>query len=174
MLHMKGHLPEAYSRLGFILALENGSVLGLQRKLEAVGVSVNVKSLYRLADAAPLQKIDLRIVAGICKVFGIALDDLITFEKPKAQLQHLDAKSQARLDALMSKNNEGPITAGERKEFLALADQAHRISMENTRILIAERRRVRNDAEALKKQARPKRPPVKKAQKPRSNRRPQR
>lgn len=171
---MNGHLPDAYSRLGLILARENLSVLSLQRKLEAVGVSVNVKSLYRLAEVAPLQKIDLRIVAGICKVFGIALDDLITFEKPKAQLQRLDGKAQARLDALMSKNNEGPISAAERKEFLALADQAHRISMENARTLIAERRRVGNDAEEPKKQSRPKRSPVKKAERPRPTRRPQR
>jgi hypothetical protein len=106
--------------------------------------------------------------------FGIALDDLITFEKPKEQLHRLDGKSQARLDALLSKNNEGPITAAERKEFLALADRAHRISMENARILIAERRRVGNDDEAPKKQTRPQRPPVKKAQMPRPIRRPQR
>jgi DNA-binding Xre family transcriptional regulator len=143
--------------LGLILARENVSVLGLQRKLEAAGVPVNVKSLYRLAEDAPLQKIDLRIVAAICNAFGIALGDLISFEKPKAQLNRLDAKTQARLDALMSKNNEGQLTAAERKEFVALADQAHRLSMENARILLTESRRAGKHIGAPKGPARPKR-----------------
>ncbi|MGB8166599.1 MAG: hypothetical protein WCF18_03855 [Chthoniobacteraceae bacterium] len=157
---MNGHLPDAYSRLGLILARENVSVLSLQRKLEAAGVPVNVKSLYRLAEDAPLQKIDLRIVAGVCNVFGIALGDLISFEKPKARLNRLDGKSQARLDALMSKNNEGQLTAAERKEFLALAAQAHRISMENARTLLTERRRAGNHVGVPRKPTRPKRPAV--------------
>jgi len=139
---MTGHLPDAYSRLGLILAQENVSVLALHRKLAAAGVPVNIKSLYRLAEPLPLQKIDLRIVGAICRALDIALGDLITFDKPKAQLRRLAARPQARLDALMAKNNEGRLTATERKEFLALADQAHRISLENARTLLAERQRV--------------------------------
>jgi DNA-binding Xre family transcriptional regulator len=142
MFHMSGQLPDAYSRLGLILARENLSVLALRRKLEAAGVPVNVKSLYRLAEDAPIQKIDLRIAAAICQAFGIALGELISFEKPKAQLRRLDGKAQARLDALMSKNNEGQLTVTERKEFVALAGEAHRISMENARTLLAEGRRA--------------------------------
>jgi DNA-binding Xre family transcriptional regulator len=148
---MNGHLPDAYSQLGLILAQENVSVLGLQRKLEEAGTSVNVKSLYRLAEDAPLQKIDLRIAAAVCKAFGIALGDLISFEKPKARLSRLDAKTQARLDVLMSKNNEGQLTAAERKEFVALADQAHRMSIENARTLLAERQRTGKHVAASKK-----------------------
>jgi DNA-binding Xre family transcriptional regulator len=153
---MSGLLTDAYSRLGLILARENVTVLGLQRKLAASGVPVNVKSLYRLMEEAPLQKIDLRIVAAICTAFGIGLGDLISFEKPKAQLVRLDEKTQARLDALMSKNNEGLLTAAERKEFLALADQAHRMSIENARILLAERQRAGTLEEAPHKRARAK------------------
>lgn len=137
--------PNAYSRLAFLLARENMSVLSLQRKLEAAGVPVNVKSLYRLADNHPLQKIDLRIAAAVCHAFGIALSDLISFEKPQAQLTHLDTKVQARLDFLMTKNNQSRLTSAERKEFVSLADQAHRISMENARTLLTEQRRVGKD-----------------------------
>jgi hypothetical protein len=150
---MNGHLPDAYSRLGLILAQENVSVLGLQRKLEAAGSSVNVKSLYRLAEDAPLQKIDLRIAAAVCNAFGIALGDLISFEKPKARLSRLAPKMQARLDALMSKNNEGQLTVAERKEFALLAEQAHRMSIENARTLLAERRRAEKRVAPTKKPA---------------------
>jgi hypothetical protein len=149
---MNGYAPEAYSMLGSILARQNVSVLALQRKLSGAGVAVNIKSLYRLADDSPLQRLDLPITAAICKACGVALNDLITFEKPKAQLHQLDGKSQARLDALMSKNNDGLLTAAERKEFDALADRAHQISMENARTLLTERRRVGRHI-ALKKKA---------------------
>jgi hypothetical protein len=103
---------------------------------------VNIKSLYRLAEDAPVQKIDLRIVGAICRSLGVALGDLITFDKPKAQFRRLASKTQLRLDALMEKNNEGRLTAAERKEFLALAGQAHRLSLENARTLLAERQRA--------------------------------
>ena len=136
------------------------SVLGLQRKLEAAGVFVNVKSLYRLVEEAPLQKIDLRIAAAVCNAFGIALGDLISLEKPKARLSRLDVKTQARLDALMSKNNEGQLTAAERREFVALAEQAHRMSLENARTLLVEGRRVGKRVAAPKKPAAPKRPEI--------------
>ena len=149
---MNGYAPEAYSMLGSILARQNLSVLSLQRKLSEAGIAVNIKSLYRLANDSPLQKLDLPITAAICKACSVALSDLITFEKPKAQLHQLDGKSQARLDALMTKNNEGLLTAAERKEFDALADRAHKMSMENARTLLAERRRV-GKHNALKKKA---------------------
>ena len=139
---MNGYTPEAFSRLGLILSQRNLSVLALQRKLEDAGAPVNVKSLYRLAEDAPLQKIDLRIAAAICKACGLELGDLISFEKPQAQLQRLDAKTQSRLDALMEKNNDGKLSAAERKEFSALADHAHALSMANARLLVAGRKRA--------------------------------
>ena len=155
---MNGYLPDAYSRLGLLLARENVSVLGLHRKLAAKGVPVNIKSLYRLAEEAPLQKVDLRIAAAICRLLNIALGDLITFEKPKAQLRHLDAKAQARLDTLMARNNEGRLTAAERKEFVGLADQAHRMSLENARTLLSESQRAQKRAGAGRKPTAAKRP----------------
>src|SRR5258707_15642115 len=117
MNHMSGYTPEAYSMLGTILARQNVSVLALQRKLAAAGLAVNIKSLYRLANDAPVQKIDLHIAAAVCKACDVQLTDLIRFQKPKARLQRLDSKTQSRLDALMAKNNEGRLTAAERKEF---------------------------------------------------------
>jgi hypothetical protein len=43
----------------------------------------------------------------------------------------IDEKAQTRLDELMERNNEGTITATERKELAALGDEAERLSLEN-------------------------------------------
>ena len=73
------------------------------------------------------------------------------FEKPNPRLRRLSSKTQARLDTLMSKNNEGQLTAAERKEFVILADQAHRMSLENARTLLAERQRAGSRGAVRKK-----------------------
>jgi hypothetical protein len=46
------------------------SVLARHRRLQEKGVSVNLKSLYRLADSKPHQKFEARIVKPICLVLG--------------------------------------------------------------------------------------------------------
>ncbi len=149
---MHGHTPEAaYSRLRLILAEKNASVFQLHRELNDSGVSVNIKSLYRLTSDEPLQKVDLRIAAAICKACDVSLGELISFEKPSAQMQKLPARDQARLDDLMSANNERKLTASEQREFDALAEKAHRLSMENARILQAERRRASKRARPVSK-----------------------
>ena len=84
---------------------------------------------------------DLRIAGAICRACNIQLGDLIAFEKPRAQLRQFDAKSQTRLDASMTKSNDGQLMAREKKEFAQPADKAHRMSMENARVLQAEWRR---------------------------------
>ena len=121
----------------------NWTVFQLHRRLAAEGFEVNIKSLYRLASEEPLEKIDLRIAASICHVCKVSFGDLMTLEKPRGQLQQLDIKSQGRLDHLMDLNNEGKLTARQKKEFEQLAEKAHRISLENARLLQAGRKRSR-------------------------------
>lgn len=158
---MDGKLPDAYSKLSLILAEANISVLELHRRLEAMGAPVNVKSLYRLVESSPLQKIDLRIAAAVCQLFKLALGDLISFEKPRARWRPLAPKMQARLDLLMEKNNEGKLTPGEHEEFMNLSAEAHRLSMENARVLLAERQRAkRSVGAAIRASARSSRKPV--------------
>jgi len=140
---MTGPSPSAYSRLNFLLAKMNWTVFQLHRNLAASGVAVNIKSLYRLASDEPLEKIDLRIAAAICKICGATFADLITLEKPRARLQQMDAKTQSRLNALMELNNDGKLTARQKREFEQLAEKAHRLSLENARTLQAERKRSR-------------------------------
>jgi DNA-binding Xre family transcriptional regulator len=120
----------------------NVTVFDLHRRLKAADFPVNIKSLYRLASEAPIQKIDLRIAAAICRACDVELGELITLEKPRTRLRRLHAGTQARLDALMTKNNDGKLTASEEKTFEQLAKRVHRISLENARLLLAERRRT--------------------------------
>jgi hypothetical protein len=130
-----------WSNLGMLLAEHNISVLALHKRLQENGVSVNLKSLYRLAGSQPLQKFDARIVKPICLVLGIGLSELISLEKPELSLLKLDPVTQARITTLLDKNNQGTITKTERAELERLVDKAERISLHNARALVEYRRR---------------------------------
>jgi len=130
-----------WSNLGMLLAEHNMSVLALHKRLQEKGVSVNLKSLYRLAGSQPLQKFDARIVKPICLVLGIGLSELISLEKPELSLLKLDSVTQARITNLLDKNNQGTITKKEGAELERLVDKAERISLHNARALVEYRRR---------------------------------
>ena len=151
---MSGNSPGAYSRLRAVLAEKNLTVFQLHRQLASAGLPVNIKSLYRLASDSSLQKVDLRVARAICQACGIELGELITFDKPSTRLQRLKPEHQDRLDGLMDKNNEGELTAREQKEFATLASEAHRISLENARLLLAERRSSKSSLRPPKAKAR--------------------
>ena len=99
------------------------SVLALHKRLQEKGVSVNLKSLYRLAGSQALQKFDARIVKPICLVLGIGLSELISLEKPELSLLKLDPVTQAKITTLLDKNNQGTITKTERAELERLRDR---------------------------------------------------
>jgi hypothetical protein len=124
-----------------LLAQHNMSVLALHKRLQEKGVSVNLKSLYRLAGSKPLQKIDARIVKPICLVLGVDLNELIPLEKPQISLLKLDPPTQARITTLLDKNNQGTITKKERSELERLVNKAEKISLHNARALVEYRRR---------------------------------
>jgi hypothetical protein len=133
-----------WSNLGMLLAEHNMSVLALHKRLQEKGLSVNLKSLYRLAVSQPLQKFDARIVKPICLVLGVDLSELISLEKPELSLLKLDPVSQARIANLLDKSNQGTITKRERAELNLLVDKAERISLHNARALVEYRRRRAN------------------------------
>jgi DNA-binding Xre family transcriptional regulator len=137
---MEGQTRGAWSNLRLILAERNFSVLDLQKALQKRGVSVNVKSLYRLAEPTPLWKIDTRIVNAICQTFDLELGDLIQLEKPTKELMRLAAEKQRRLDALMEKNNAGKLGRAERTELTGLVNESQRISLHNARVLVGQKR----------------------------------
>jgi DNA-binding Xre family transcriptional regulator len=125
----------AYSRLPKILHEHRWTVADFIKKLSARGVSLDKKSVYRLASVKPLQTINVRILGAVCEELKVGIADLITWQQPKPELHRIDEKMQDRLSALMAKNNEGKLTAQEAKELAELGAYAERLSLENARIL---------------------------------------
>jgi hypothetical protein len=138
---VSGTQQSLWSNLGMLLAEHNMSVLGLHKRLQEKGVSVNLKSLYRLAGSKPLQKVDARIVKPICLVLGVDLSELIQLEKPQVSLLKLDPLTQARITTLIDRNNQGTMTKKERSELERLVNKAEKISLHNARALVEYRRR---------------------------------
>jgi hypothetical protein len=134
-------MVQAFSQLRRVLGERRLSVPQLQRRLEEQGLSVNLKSLYRLAkDDQPLERLNLRVAGMICQVCDVPLSKLIAFELAETRLRRLSTAKQSRLDALMDKNNEGLLTSGERKELKAMVRDAEEIALRNARKLAGERR----------------------------------
>ncbi len=136
-------MVQAFSQLKRVLVERRLSVPQLQRRLEEHGLSVNLKSLYRLAkDDQPLERLNLRVAGMICQVCDVPLSKLIAFELAETRLRRLSTAKQSRLDALMDKNNEGLLTSGERKELKAMVRDAEEIALSNARKLAGERREL--------------------------------
>jgi Cro/C1-type HTH DNA-binding domain len=134
-------MVQAFSQLKRVLGERRLSVQQLQRRLEEHGLTVNLKSLYRLAkDDQPLERLNLRVAGMICQVCDVPLSRLIAFELAETRLRRLSTAKQKRLDALMDKNNEGLLTSAERKELKALVRDAEEIALSNARKLAGQRR----------------------------------
>ncbi len=134
-------MVQAFSRLKRVLGERRMSVPELQRRLEQHGLSVNLKSLYRLVkDDQPLERLNLRVAGMICQVCEVPLSNLIAFEMTEARLRRLSATKQRRLDALMDNNHEGRLTRAERKELQGLVREAEEIALSNARKLANQRR----------------------------------
>ena len=130
----------AFSRLRRVLSEQNISVPELHRRINKRGMRVNLKSLYRLAhDLEPLARLDLRVAGAVCQVCQVPLSELIAFAPEKPRLQRLSAAKQKRLDALMTKNNDGKLTRAEHEELRGLVREAEEIALANARILAGQR-----------------------------------
>ena len=122
-------MVHAFSQLKRVLGERGMSVPELRRRLELHGLSVNLKSLYRLAkDDEPLERLNLRVAGMICQVCEVPLSKLIAFEMTEARLRRLSAAKQKRLDALMDRNNEGRLSPADRKEFQRLVHETEEIA----------------------------------------------
>jgi DNA-binding Xre family transcriptional regulator len=122
-----------------LLAEKGLTVADLHEMLKA-DLPVNIKSLYRLTGTGPVQKLDLKIVRAICAALKVEIGELIRFEKPKFELMRLDPASQAELDQLMDKNNEGRLTEEEQARFNALLEKVQRITLYNSKLLVDQKR----------------------------------
>lgn len=128
----------AYSTLPDLLAELQLTVTELHQRLLRRGFKFDRKTLYRLATREPLQTINAPVVGALCAEFKIGLDDLLTWEKPRPKLHRIAAETQARLDELMAKNNEGTLTAREKKDLAGLGETVERLSLENARMLATQ------------------------------------
>ncbi len=125
-------MVQAFSQLKGVLDERGMTVPELHRRLEKQGLSVNLKSLYRLVrDDRPLERLNLRVAGLICQVCGVPLSRLIAFEIEDAQLRRLSAAKQLRLDELMDTNNEGRLAPAQRKEFQGLVRETEEIALHN-------------------------------------------
>ena len=136
-------MVQAYSRLKRVLDQRRMTVPELHKRIEQVGMNVNLKSLYRLSkEHQPLERLDLRVAGAICQVCEVPLSELITFEMPKRRLQRFSAAKQKRLDALMTKNNQGQLTSAESEELRALVREAEEMTLANARVLMRQRQQL--------------------------------
>jgi hypothetical protein len=133
----------AYSRLKRILKQQKMSIPELHRRIRGRGLRVNVKSLYRLSDEnQPVERLDMRVAGAICQVCAVSLSEWIVFEEDDGRLRTLASDKQRRLDALMAKNNAGPLTKAESNELQTLVREAEEITLANARLLVVQRHRL--------------------------------
>ena len=136
-------MVQAYSRLKRVLDARKMTVPELHRRIERDGMSVNLKSLYRLSkEHQTLERLDLRVAGAICQVCDVPLSELITFETSKRRLQRFSPAKQKRLDVLMAKNNEGQLTKTESEELQALVREAEEMTLANAQVLARQRQRL--------------------------------
>jgi len=129
----------AWSALPNLLAEKNLTVADLHQMLRKQGFEVNKKSLYRLANSQPVQKLDTAIVRAVCQALDVRLQDLIQFQKPKFELKRLEPKVQQELDRLMDRNNDGELNRSEKARFKALLGEVQTINLFNSRALRTHR-----------------------------------
>lgn len=125
----------AYSIFPRLLSKNRLTVAQVHKRLLARGFRFDKKTLYRLTSPEPILRIDAPVMGAICKEFKVGLDDLLVWEPVTPKLQRIDAKTQERLDSLMEKNNEGTISATERKELRKLGELVEQMSLYNAKLL---------------------------------------
>ena len=103
-----------YPRLAELLRERNLTVAELERQLkERFGLAVNPKTLYRLTQAAPIQRADLEIAGATATILGVGLDDLFAVEarsaddNGEADLRILGPADSQRMAALVDRQAHG-------------------------------------------------------------------
>ena len=142
-----------YPRLASLLAARHLSVSALEREIERrFGLAVDVKTLYRLTQAAPVQRADLAIAGAAAAVLGVGLDDLFRVEATPvgptttaADAHDLAPAQAARLAELFDLQARRLLTEAERAEVDALVAEYGCRQHERHIGAYAERHRVTLD-----------------------------
>lgn len=129
----------AYSRMPLLLRDHGWTVADLLRRLQAEKIRVDRKTLYRLASSAPIGKTDIALIRRICDVLGVGLDDFFRFAEPLPtgepdEFWELSLADVQRLNELGERNNDGKLTAVERRELVDLVAEYQRIAQHNAQV----------------------------------------
>ncbi len=99
-----------YPRLAELLKERGLTVAELGRRIkERFGLGVNAKTLYRLTQAAPVQRADLEVAGATVAILGIGLDDLFTIEAhpynrdSEAEVSILEPEDSRRMAELVDR-----------------------------------------------------------------------
>ncbi|HEX5414935.1 MAG TPA: hypothetical protein VFZ25_04655 [Chloroflexota bacterium] len=99
----------------------------LGRQIEnRFGLTVDPKTLYRLADVLPIQRADLEIAGAVARILDVGLDDLFDVRAvPIAQemasdIDVLDAQQSRRLSELFDSQARGVLSPAHEEELEAL------------------------------------------------------
>jgi hypothetical protein len=86
-------------------------------------LDVNIKTLYRLTRAAPIQRADLEIAGAVATILGVGLDDLFSVEavavdeQSEADLQVLGLADSRRMAELVARQAQRLLTEQEWAEL---------------------------------------------------------
>ncbi|MGH2350118.1 MAG: hypothetical protein ACRDI2_14950 [Chloroflexota bacterium] len=136
-----------YPRLGEVLREKNLSVAELGRRIEQrFGLSVDRKTLYRLASSDPIHRADLDIAGAAAAVLGVGLDDVFEVQTAAADAgdespsPDLDPEQSRRLAELLTRQGERKLTKAERAELESLvAEYGRRLHQYNLRQIAQSR-----------------------------------
>jgi hypothetical protein len=137
-----------YPRLNELLRLHELTVAELERRIaRRFGLSVDPKTLYRLASTEPVQRADLEIAGAVAAVLGVGLDDLfdvhaVPVADEESAAGELDPEQSRRLAELFDRQAHGTLTDSERQELEALVAEYGRRLHELRLQEIAQRRGV--------------------------------
>lgn len=138
-----------YPRLDELLRTNDLSVAELERRIEQrFGLSVDPKTLYRLASAEPVRRADLEIVGAVAALLGVGLGDLFDVhavpveEHDESEAIDLSVAESQRLSALFDRQAQGKLSKGERQELETLVSEYGRRLHERRLVEIAAQRGI--------------------------------
>lgn len=116
-----------YPRLSELLRAKELTVAELERQIEnRYGLSVDPKTLYRLASAQPVQRADLEIAGAAAAILGVGLGDLFDVQAVPVGDHHegdateLSSDESSRLAQLFERQSRGTLAQAEQDELETL------------------------------------------------------
>lgn len=114
-------------RLNELLRARNLTVADLERQIEQrFGLTVDPKTLYRLASSMPVQRADLHVAGAVAAYLGVGLDDLFDVRATAVDSDDESATSDAdpavsrRLAQLFDQQARGFLSTAEQQELETL------------------------------------------------------